>query len=153
MKGEFSLVMLVQACDNLDQGRLAGAIITQYAGDFSRVDLHVDTAQGDNAPVVLGVAYMAGEKCQTIVAKAGVVFPSRRDATEITSKIYAKQGLDPEAFTGPVKEGNTFYLPVTDYGADVTALSIPAMEDLWANRKPASTLGKTNDAINNVFID
>lgn len=99
------------------------------------------------------VAYLASEKCQSVVAKAGVVFPARRDATDITSKIYAEKGLNPEAFTGPVKEGNTFYLPVTDHGADVTSLIIPALEDLWANRKPASTLDKTNDAINNVFTN
>lgn len=97
------------------------------------------------------VAYMASKQCQVVVAKAGVVFPSRSDATDITSKIYAKQGLDPKAFTGPVEDGNTFYLPVTDHGADVTSLIIPALEDLWANRRPASTLNGTNDAINNVF--
>jgi len=99
------------------------------------------------------VAYLASEKCQSVVAKAGVVFPARRDATDITSKIYAEKGLNPGAFTGPVKEGNTFYLPVTDHGADVTSLIIPALEDLWANRRPASTLDKTNDAINNVFTN
>ncbi len=97
------------------------------------------------------VAYMASKQCQDVVAKAGVVFPSRTDATNITSKIYAEQGLDPKAFTGPVEDGNTFYLPVTDHGADVTSLIIPALEDLWANRRPASTLNRTNDAINNVF--
>ena len=98
------------------------------------------------------VAYLASKQCQDVVAKAGVVFPSRTDATNITSKIYAQQGMDPTAFTGPVKDGNTFYLPVTDHGADVTSLIIPALEDLWANRQPASTLNGTNDVINNVFI-
>lgn len=99
------------------------------------------------------VAYMATEQCQQLVAEAGVVFPARRDATETAAKVYASQGLDPTAFTAPVEEGNTFYLPVTDHGADVVALINPALENLWANRAPASTLVRTNQAINDVFVD
>ena len=60
-------------------------------------------------------------------------------------------GIDPEPFTAPVQEGNTVYFPVTKFGADVSALMTPALEDIYANRVPASVLAETNEAINVLF--
>ncbi|MCW4466399.1 sugar ABC transporter substrate-binding protein [Glutamicibacter sp. MNS18] len=97
------------------------------------------------------VAHMASEQCQRTVAENGVVFPARKDATDITSEVYASLGLNPESFTDPIDDGNTFYLAVTDHGADVIALLGPAFEDLWANRTPASGLTRTNEAVNKIF--
>ncbi|MFW6186549.1 MAG: ABC transporter substrate-binding protein [Actinomycetota bacterium] len=97
------------------------------------------------------VAFMGSAQCQQEVARAGVVFPARKDATPIAADVYRDMGIDPEPFLAPVEEGNTFYFPVTQYGADVTALTGPALEDIWANRVPAATLTEINDAINILF--
>lgn len=96
-------------------------------------------------------AFMGSAQCQQAVAKAGVVFPARKDATPIAADVYRQKGIDPDPFLDPVEEGNTFFFPVTNHGADVSALTGPAFEDIWANRVPGSTLTEINDAINILF--
>lgn len=97
------------------------------------------------------VAFLASAACQQEVARAGVVFPARRDSTPIAADVYRGMGIDPAPFIAPVEEDNTFYVSVTTHGADVTALVVPSLEDIWANRLPAATLKQTNDAINILF--
>ncbi|MBA4860748.1 sugar ABC transporter substrate-binding protein [Streptomyces sp. PSKA54] len=97
------------------------------------------------------VAYLASDKCQTVVGKAGVVFPATPAGTEAAIAAYKKKGIDVKAFTEPVadkKDFRTFSYPITNYAADVTALMQPAMEDVFGNGKPASSLDETNDQIN-----
>ena len=97
------------------------------------------------------VAFLGSAQCQQEVARAGVVFPARQDATPIAADAYREMGIDPEPFLAPVEEGNTYYFPITEYGSDVVALMTPALEEIWANRAPASILDETNKAINNLF--
>lgn len=78
----------------------------------------------------LWTAFMGSAQCQQEVARAGVVFPARKDSTPIAAQTYQEMGIDPEPFITPVEEGNTFYFPVTRYGADITALMAPAFEDI-----------------------
>ncbi|OAH09256.1 ABC transporter substrate-binding protein [Streptomyces jeddahensis] len=97
------------------------------------------------------VAYLASDKCQTVVGKAGVVFPATPAGTEAAIAAYEKKGIDVSAFTEPVadkKHFRTFSYPITNYAADVTALMMPAMEDIYGNGKPVSSLDQTNDQIN-----
>ncbi|MEU6380661.1 sugar ABC transporter substrate-binding protein [Streptomyces sp. NPDC046909] len=97
------------------------------------------------------VAYLASDACQTVVGKAGVVFPATPAGTEAAIAAYKKKGLDVTAFTEPVadkKDFRTFSYPITNYAADVTALMQPAMEDIYGNGKPVSSLDETNDQIN-----
>lgn len=96
-------------------------------------------------------AFMGSEQCQQVVAEAGVVFPARKDATPQALEAFRAMGMDPDPYLAPVEDENTFYFPVTNYGADITALMGPALEDIWANRVPASTLNRTNEAINVLF--
>lgn len=97
------------------------------------------------------VAFLGSTACQQEVAQAGVVFPARRDSTPIAAEVYRSMGIDPDPFIAPVEEDSTFYVSVTTHAADVTALMKPSLEDIWANRVPASTLRETNDAINVLF--
>lgn len=97
------------------------------------------------------VAYLASDACQTVVGKAGVVFPATPAGTEAATAAYKKKGIDVTAFTEPVadkKNFRTFSYPITNYAADVTALMQPAMEDIYGNGKPVSSLDETNDQIN-----
>ncbi|GAA2649352.1 sugar ABC transporter substrate-binding protein [Streptomyces vastus] len=97
------------------------------------------------------VAYLASDACQTVVGKAGVVFPATPAGTEAATAAYKKKGIDVTAFTEPVadkKNFRTFSYPITNYAADVTALMHPAMEDIYGNGKPVSSLDETNDQIN-----
>ncbi|QOV40650.1 sugar ABC transporter substrate-binding protein [Streptomyces ferrugineus] len=97
------------------------------------------------------VAYLASDKCQTVVGRAGVVFPATPAGTEAAIAAYEKKGIDVTAFTEPVadkKDFRTFSYPITNYAADVTALMTPAMEDIYGNGESVSSLDRTNDQIN-----
>ncbi|MER5209770.1 sugar ABC transporter substrate-binding protein [Streptomyces sp. NPDC002838] len=97
------------------------------------------------------VAYLASDKCQTIVGRAGVVFPATPAGTEAAIASYKKKGIDVSAFTEPVddkKAFRTFSYPITNYAADVQALMQPAMEDIYGNGRSVSSLDQTNDQIN-----
>lgn len=96
-------------------------------------------------------AYLGSAACQQEVGRAGVVFPARKDATPLAAEAYREKGIDPAPFTAPVEEGTTVYFPVTKFGADVSALLAPALEDIYANRVPAAVLTETNEAINVLF--
>ncbi|KAA9393952.1 sugar ABC transporter substrate-binding protein [Kocuria coralli] len=99
------------------------------------------------------VAFMGSQECQSVVAEAGVVFPARTDSVERTEEIWTEQGFDTSAFTDPVEEGDAFFLPITSHGADVAALTIPAFQEIWADRPPsAEVLDRINPAINDLFI-
>ncbi|UUU26747.1 ABC transporter substrate-binding protein [Streptomyces sp. DSM 40750] len=100
------------------------------------------------------VAYLASDKCQTVVGRYGVVFPATPAGTEAAVVAYEKKGLDVSAFTEPVADTEnfrTFSYPITNYAADVTALMQPAMEDIYGNGAPVSGLDETNDQINLVL--
>lgn len=99
------------------------------------------------------VEFLGSEQCQSVVAEAAVVFPAREDAVERTEDIWREQGINTEAFTGPIDDGDTFFMPVTSHGADVTALTGPAFQEIWADRPPsAEVLDPMNGAINDLFI-
>ncbi|MFF3818126.1 ABC transporter substrate-binding protein [Streptomyces bluensis] len=97
------------------------------------------------------VAYLASDACQTVVGRHGVVFPATEAGTEAAVAAYEKKGVDVSAFTEPVadkKHFRTFSYPIASYSADMTALMAPAMEDIYGNGKPVSSLNQTNDQIN-----
>ncbi|WP_406497420.1 sugar ABC transporter substrate-binding protein [Streptomyces sp. NBC_01604] len=97
------------------------------------------------------VTYLASNECQKTVGSYGIVFPATPDGTKAAVAAYEKKGIDVSAFTEPVadtKEFTTFSYPITNYAADVYALMHPAMQDVYGNGKPVSSLDETNDQIN-----
>ena len=97
------------------------------------------------------VAYLASDACQTVVGKYGIVFPATPAGTEAAVAAYKKKGLDVSAFTEPVadkKDFRTFSYPITNYAADVFALMHPAMEDIYGNGAPVSSLDEVTSQIN-----
>ncbi|KAK1181883.1 sugar ABC transporter substrate-binding protein [Streptomyces sp. NBS 14/10] len=100
------------------------------------------------------VAYLASDQCQTVVGEYGVVFPATSAGTEAAIAAYKKKGIDVTAFTEPVadkKDFRTFSYPITNYAADVTALMMPQMEDIYGNGAPVSSLDQTNSQINRIL--
>ena len=66
-------------------------------------------------------------------------------------RVFEQTGFPTEPFTQHVKDGSTFFFPLTYFGADVAAIMKPATDDLWTNRVPASTLTKYNEQVNLLF--
>lgn len=97
------------------------------------------------------VAYLASDACQTTVGERGTVFPATKSGTRTAIAAYRKEGIDVTAFTRPVADRTTFSYPITDYAADVVALMKPALQDIYANGKPVSSLDTTNRQINRIL--
>lgn len=97
------------------------------------------------------VAFLASDQCQNLVGKEAIVFPATPSGTRKSIATHRKNGLDVTPFTRHLKEGTTFSFPVTDHGADITALLIPAMQKIYSGKSPASSLTETNRQINRLF--
>ena len=64
-----ALVVRVQPRDDLDQGRLAGAVVAEDAGDLARPDLEVDAAQGPDGAVGLADVHHLDERLALVEAR------------------------------------------------------------------------------------
>ncbi|MFE0455242.1 ABC transporter substrate-binding protein [Streptomyces sp. NPDC058914] len=96
------------------------------------------------------VKYLSSDECQRTVGRYGIVFPATPDGTEAAVAAYEKKGIDVSAFTEPVadkKDFTTFSYPITDHAADVYALMHPAMQDIYGNGTPVTSLDETNSQI------
>jgi multiple sugar transport system substrate-binding protein len=97
------------------------------------------------------VAYLASTQCQRSVGAHGIVFPAAKVGTDAAIEAYRKRGIDVHAFTQQVKDGTTFSFPITVHSADVSALMTPAMQNIYANGAPVSSLDATDQQINILF--
>lgn len=97
------------------------------------------------------VAFLGTQEAQDIVASYGVVFPAIAASTEKAVEVFERTGLSTAPFTDHVKNGTTFYFPLTYFGADVTAILKPALDEVWAERRPASALTPYNEQLNLLF--
>jgi extracellular solute-binding protein len=97
------------------------------------------------------VTWLGSAEAQDIVASYGVVFPAVASSTDKAVKVLEETGLSTSAFTGHVERRSTFFFPLSFFGADITAIMTPAMEDVYSNRVPASALSRANEQINLLF--
>ena len=97
------------------------------------------------------VAFLGTAEAQDIVASYGIVFPAIASSSQKAVEVFETTGLPTEPFTKHVKEGTTFFFPLTYFGTDVSAIMKPAADALWAERKPASTLTDYNEQVNLLF--
>lgn len=97
------------------------------------------------------VAFLGTQEAQDIVASFGIVFPAIAASSEKAVAKFEETGLPTAPFTDHVRDGSTFYFPLTYFGADVRAIMTPAVDALWVDREPASTLTSYNDQVNLLF--
>jgi multiple sugar transport system substrate-binding protein len=97
------------------------------------------------------VAFLSSEQCQDVIAKAGVVFPARPQATDISLQTRQKAGVDATAFSTMVDKKETFFLPISSYGADINAIMTPGLEAIYIGDQPASSLVGLNEQVNRLF--
>jgi multiple sugar transport system substrate-binding protein len=50
-----------------------------------------------------------------------------------------------------VDDKNTFFLPISSYGADINAIMTPGLEAIFIGEKPASSLVDLNQQVNRLF--
>ncbi|WP_448760379.1 ABC transporter substrate-binding protein [Actinomyces oricola] len=97
------------------------------------------------------VAFLGTTEAQDIVASYGIVFPAITSSSQKAAEVFQATGLPTEPFTQHVENGTTFFFPLTYFGADVTAIMTPGLDEVWTERVPASTLTKYNDQVNLLF--
>jgi multiple sugar transport system substrate-binding protein len=97
------------------------------------------------------VAFLASDECQKLVGKDATVFPATPEGTKRAVATHRRNGLDVSPFTRHIEEGTTFSFPVSDHAADINAIMIPAMQDIYAGESPAGSLTRTNEQINYLF--
>ena len=97
------------------------------------------------------MAFLGTREAQDIVASYGIVFPAITASTGKAITVFEEAGLPNAPFTDHVKNGTTFFFPLTYFGAGVKAIMKPGVEDIWANRVPASTLTEYNRQVNLPF--
>ncbi|MDY7541324.1 sugar ABC transporter substrate-binding protein [Cryobacterium sp. 5B3] len=97
------------------------------------------------------VKYLGSAACQSVVAKAAVVFPAIPAATDEAIAAFKAKGIDVSAFTTQVKDKTTFLYAITDHRSAVSALLTPAMEAIMSGKAKASSLSAVNDQVNALF--
>ncbi|WP_348648502.1 extracellular solute-binding protein [Cryobacterium breve] len=97
------------------------------------------------------VKYLGSAACQSVVAKAAVVFPALPAATDEAIAAFKAKGIDVSAFTTQVKDKTTFLYAITDHRSAVSALLTPAMEAIMSGKAKASSLSAVNDQVNALF--
>ena len=99
------------------------------------------------------VAFLGSQDCQVIVGQAGVVFPAIPAGTDAAAAAFADQGVDVAPFTDLVEAGDTFFFPVTQAQASVSALMTPIMDEIYIGSRDPATLTEVNEQVNALLAD
>lgn len=98
------------------------------------------------------VKYLGGPECQTIVGKAGVVFPARPEGVKAAEEAHKAKNLDVSAFVMLATPETTFPFPISDYASEISAILTTAVENVLLDKgDPATLLKDANDQVNGMF--
>ncbi len=98
------------------------------------------------------VKYLGGSECQTIVGKAGVVFPARPEGVKAAEEAHKARNLDVSAFVMLATPESTFPFPISDYASEISTVLTTAVENVLLDKgDPATLLKEANDKVNGMF--
>jgi multiple sugar transport system substrate-binding protein len=98
------------------------------------------------------VKFLGSSECQSIVGKAGVVFPARPEAVELAIEAHKARGVDVSAFTKLATADSTFSFPMTERGNEVDSIMKTALDKVMLGQgEPAVILPAANEEINALF--
>lgn len=97
------------------------------------------------------VAFLSSDTCQNLVGEDATVFPATAEGTRAAIATHRRNGIDVSPFTRHVEEGTTFSFPVTDHAADVKAIMLPVMQDIYSGETSVDALDEANEQINFLF--
>ncbi len=97
------------------------------------------------------VKYLGSEACQSVVAKAGVVFPAVKGLPDQAMAVHKTRGVDSSAFL-EMTRGKTFLAPIADNGSQVNELMGTAIESVLRGKSDAAgALRSANGQVNALF--
>jgi len=99
------------------------------------------------------VKFAASKECEDIVGQAGVVFPAIQSGVEASLATRKAAGIDVKPFTDEGLDPNgTFLFPITDHGAEISAIMDPLMDSIMlGDKKAADALKDANTQVNALF--
>lgn len=99
------------------------------------------------------VKFAASPECANIVGDTGVVFPAIPSGVERALTVREAAGVDVNAFTDQALDPNgTFLFPITDNGAEISAILDPTMDSIVLGEADAATaLQEANEQVNALF--
>lgn len=96
------------------------------------------------------VKFLASPDCANIVGDFGVVFPAIQSGVDKAVAKHQADGVDVSAFTKAT--ANTFLLPLTDHGNEITGLGQPVLQSIFdGSAKAADVLPQLEQDINALF--
>ncbi len=97
--------------------------------------------------------YAASKECADIVGGFGVVFPAQQSGVDAALAKRKADGVDVTAFTDQAADPNgTFLFPITDNGAEVSAIMGPVMDSIMLGQATAAdALTAANTEVNALF--
>jgi multiple sugar transport system substrate-binding protein len=96
------------------------------------------------------VKFLASPDCANIVGNFGVVFPAIQSGIDNAVAKHKADGVDVSAFTN--ETANTYLLPLTDHGDQVSQLVAPVLESIFdGSAKAADVLPKLQTDVNALF--
>lgn len=99
------------------------------------------------------VKFLTSEKCQSIVAKEAIVFPSIKAQSEAAFKAHQANGVDVSAFLDITKDQNSLsYYPITFKADEINSEANTVFEQIERGKAdPAKVLPELNKTINKIL--
>jgi len=99
------------------------------------------------------VKFAASPECENIVGATGVVFPAIKSGVDASLAKRKADGHDVSAYTDQALDPNgTFLFPITDHGAEISAIMDPIMTSIMlGEKKAADALKDANTQVNALF--
>ncbi|KWZ74119.1 ABC transporter, solute-binding protein [Winkia neuii] len=98
------------------------------------------------------VKFMGTPKCQNLVAKQAVVFPSLKESSQKAIEAVSKLGYDANAYSTYLKDnGRAVPSPVTARWDQLQTIMQPAMDAVVGGSKPTESLKEANKQVNALF--
>ncbi|MEW6868180.1 ABC transporter substrate-binding protein [Trueperella pyogenes] len=99
------------------------------------------------------VKFLTSDKCQSIVAKDAIVFPSLTEYSQKAAKAHSDAGRDVSAFTEIAKDPkNLAYYPITDKGNEIGSEGQVTFDEIEQLRvKAEDALPKLNNKVNKIL--
>ncbi|MCA9948783.1 MAG: sugar ABC transporter substrate-binding protein [Anaerolineales bacterium] len=99
------------------------------------------------------VKFAASPECANIVGDTGIVFPAIQSGVERSLAVREERGIDVSAYTEEALDPQgTFLFPITDNGAEISAIMDPTMDSIVLGQVDAATaLQEANEQVNALF--
>ena len=118
------------------------------ASTFNSLADSISTSSEKKGAAWKWVQYLASTDCQSIVADAGVVFPSITEVGEVAEERFSETGFDVSAFTTHIDDDTTVLFPLSEGAVEINAVMTNSMDKVMAFSNDPASLTAVNKKVN-----